>query len=333
MTTTNKTLATSAAISQINGVHSILAGVFAGCVTRSCTSPLDVMKILFQVNHPTAHRSIHHACQQLYVSEGIRGFWKGNLAECFGFDPYAGVKFSIFDTLRSESSAANAPHMEENLHGAIADMGASLAVYPMQVVRTQLALMLRPPLLHSVAFAGFVACELDSFERHRALQTREAAPIEPPEALVCVNARQFRVNASKNRGVLHDDPVDHLIVGSWLGAIAQLVSYPFDSVKQRLEVDTTKRYTGMLDCVKQVVRGEGAMSLYRGTLPNMVRVVPYAAVMFASYEGTKEYLSASSWLVHSSRQDSVATFNDAAIFSHGGYSSMQAHVDLREFAF
>ncbi|RHY89083.1 hypothetical protein DYB31_014950 [Aphanomyces astaci] len=55
--------------------------------------------------------------------------------------------------------------------------------------------------------------------------------------------------------------------------------------------------------------------------------------------GQYETLSAASWLVysfylrHQSRQDTVATFNDAAIFSQGGYSSMQAHVALREIAF
>ncbi|ETV82679.1 hypothetical protein, variant [Aphanomyces astaci] len=55
--------------------------------------------------------------------------------------------------------------------------------------------------------------------------------------------------------------------------------------------------------------------------------------------GQYETLSAASWLVysfylrHQSRQDTVATFNDAAIFSLGGYSSMQAHVALREISF
>ncbi|RHX97761.1 hypothetical protein DYB25_012276 [Aphanomyces astaci] len=297
-TTTNKTLATSAAISQINGVHSILAGVFAGCVTRSCTSPLDVMKILFQVSHPTAHRSIHHACQQLYVSEGIRGFWKGNLAGCFRLGPYAGVKFCIFDTLQSKSSAANAPHMEKAVHGAIAGMGATLAVYPMEVVRTRIIMQ------DATAFRGIHA-ELARIYTNEGVRGLYRGCLSGLVGSIPFEGIQFACyEYSKSYAVQQRWPawrwpehkrqlnsVDHLIVGSWSGAIAQLVSYPFDSVKKRLQVDTTKRYTGMLDCVKQVVRDEGAMSLYRGTLPNMVRVVPYAAVMFASYEGAKEFLS------------------------------------------
>ncbi|EQC25362.1 hypothetical protein SDRG_16771 [Saprolegnia diclina VS20] len=34
------------------------------------------------------------------------------------------------------------------------------------------------------------------------------------------------------------------------------------------------------------------MALFRGTLPNMVRIVPYSAVMFTTYEAAKEFLSA-----------------------------------------
>ncbi|ETW04439.1 hypothetical protein H310_04713 [Aphanomyces invadans] len=295
--TTNKTLATSAAISQINGVHSVLAGVFAGCVTRSCTSPMDVLKILFQVNHPTAHRSIHHACQQLYVSEGLRGFWKGNLAGCFRLGPYAGVKFCIFDTLQSKS-AASAPHVEKAVHGAIAGMCATLAVYPMEVVRTRIIMQ------DATAFRG-IHKELTHIYRKEGMRGLYRGCLSGLVGSIPFEGIQFACyEYSKSYAVQQRWPawrwpehkhqlnsLDHLVIGSWSGAIAQLVSYPFDSVKKRLQADTAKRYTGMLDCLDKVVREEGAVALYRGTLPNMVRVVPYAAVMFASYEAAKDFLS------------------------------------------
>ncbi|OQR90193.1 Mitochondrial Carrier (MC) Family, partial [Achlya hypogyna] len=86
---------------------------------------------------------------------------------------------------------------------------------------------------------------------------------------------------------------DYLAIGSVSGAVAQTVSYPFDSVKKRLQAQElgTKRYAGMLDCFQKVAREEGVAALFRGTLPNLVRVVPYSAVMFASYEAAKKFLT------------------------------------------
>ncbi|GLE07182.1 hypothetical protein PINS_up017179 [Pythium insidiosum] len=44
----------------------------------------------------------------------------------------------------------------------------------------------------------------------------------------------------------------------------------------------------MVDCFRKIIRDEGLLALYRGTVPNLVRIVPYAAVMFSTYELSKK---------------------------------------------
>ncbi|CAK4632178.1 hypothetical protein AeMF1_006692 [Aphanomyces euteiches] len=300
MTNRSKTtLATSAtSMPTLSGTHSIVAGVFAGCVTRSCTSPLDVLKIIFQVNQFQAHRSLPTVCQQLYVTEGLRGFWKGNLAGCFRLGSYAGVKFSVFDTLQSTSNTTSS-HVGKATHGAIAGMCATLIAYPLEVVRTRIILqrsgrsipaevtqiyrsegvrgLYRGCLSGLVGSIPFEGVQFACYEYCKSYAVQQRWPAwRWPESKRSLNS------------------VDYLVIGSVSGAIAQLVSYPFDSVKKRLQADTLakhKQYSGMLDCFDKVIRDEGTLALYRGTLPNMVRVVPYAAVMFASYEAAKGFLS------------------------------------------
>ena len=48
------------------------------------------------------------------------------------------------------------------------------------------------------------------------------------------------------------------------------------------------QYRGPLDVVKQVMRSEGgAVGLYRGLGPTLLREVPGSAAMFAAYEAFK----------------------------------------------
>lgn len=44
--------------------------------------------------------------------------------------------------------------------------------------------------------------------------------------------------------------------------------------------DGTRMYKGVLDALVTIVREEGVMGLYKGYLPNFVKVVPTIAVMF-----------------------------------------------------
>ncbi|CAK4376054.1 unnamed protein product [Aphanomyces euteiches] len=50
-------------------------------------------------------------------------------------------------------------------------------------------------------------------------------------------------------------------------------------------------YNGMAHCRTTIVREDGVRGLYRGAGVNMLRIVPYGAVMFASYEAVKEMLA------------------------------------------
>ncbi|KAF0692380.1 hypothetical protein As57867_016469, partial [Aphanomyces stellatus] len=117
--------------------HSVTAGMIAGCVTRITTSPLDVIKVLIQVNH--ARSGVQGTIKRLYSTQGISGFWKGNLAGCCRLGPYSAVKFSLYDQLQGHYGRNDEPKVVElAICGALAGMVATLTVYPMELVRTRL---------------------------------------------------------------------------------------------------------------------------------------------------------------------------------------------------
>ncbi|KDO21966.1 hypothetical protein SPRG_12832 [Saprolegnia parasitica CBS 223.65] len=280
------------ASSSLSGLESIMAGAFAGCVTRSATSPLDVLKIIFQVQGA----SLRHVIERLYTTEGVRGFWKGNLAGCCRLGPYSGVKFYIFDSLQSSFSETG--HRPSNVHraafGAIAGMIATVSVYPMEVVRTRIIVTTpssSPSMgIHRTLQHIYRAEGLRGLYRGGLSGLVGSIPFEGVQFACYEYCKSLALERKADGESL--GPIDYLGIGSLSGAVAQTISYPFDSVKKRLQVQELgqKRYNGMLDCFRKVVAEEGAMALFRGTLPNMVRIVPYSAVMFTTYEAAKKFL-------------------------------------------
>lgn len=76
--------------------------------------------------------------------------------------------------------------------------------------------------------------------------------------------------------------------GSVAGAIGATVVYPIDLVKTRMQNQRTGKlavvggevalYRNSMDCFGKVIRGEGAIGLYRGLLPQLVGVAPEKAI-------------------------------------------------------
>ncbi|XP_041821398.1 calcium-binding mitochondrial carrier protein SCaMC-3-like isoform X1 [Chelmon rostratus] len=80
---------------------------------------------------------------------------------------------------------------------------------------------------------------------------------------------------------------ERFVAGSLAGATAQTVIYPMEVLKTRLTLRKTGQYSGIADCAKQIIQREGVTAFYKGYLPNMLSIVPYAGIDLAVYETLK----------------------------------------------
>lgn len=55
-------------------------------------------------------------------------------------------------------------------------------------------------------------------------------------------------------------------------------------LKTRLTLRKTGQYSGIADCAKQIIQREGIAAFYKGYVPNMLSIVPYAGIDLAVYE-------------------------------------------------
>lgn len=69
-----------------------------------------------------------------------------------------------------------------------------------------------------------------------------------------------------------------------LRLIFALVCICFQVLKTRLALRKTGQYSGISDCAKQIFRKEGLTAFYKGYVPNMLGIIPYAGIDLAVYE-------------------------------------------------
>ncbi|XP_068816853.1 LOW QUALITY PROTEIN: mitochondrial adenyl nucleotide antiporter SLC25A24-like [Capricornis sumatraensis] len=90
--------------------------------------------------------------------------------------------------------------------------------------------------------------------------------------------------------------IERLISGSLAGATAQTCIYPMEVIKTRLAVGKTGQYSGIIDCGKQLLKQEGARAFFKGYIPNLLGIIPYAGIDLCVYEHLKNH-----WLEQQAR--------------------------------
>lgn len=85
-------------------------------------------------------------------------------------------------------------------------------------------------------------------------------------------------------------PGQRMPSGAMAGAIAQTAIYPLELIRTRLAVCPDGMYHGIIDAFVKIARREGLLAFYRGIVPNMLGILPYAGVDIATFETIKEHL-------------------------------------------
>ncbi|XP_044157603.1 calcium-binding mitochondrial carrier protein SCaMC-1 [Bufo gargarizans] len=109
--------------------------------------------------------------------------------------------------------------------------------------------------------------------------------IAPETAMKFWAYEQYKKMFTSESGKL--GTAERFIAGSLAGATAQTSIYPMEVMKTRLAVAKTGQYNGMFDCAKQILKKEGVLAFYKGYVPNILGIIPYAGIDLAIYETLK----------------------------------------------
>ncbi|XP_051929413.1 calcium-binding mitochondrial carrier protein SCaMC-1 [Hippocampus zosterae] len=109
--------------------------------------------------------------------------------------------------------------------------------------------------------------------------------IAPETAIKFMAYEKYKKMLSSEPGKIKTH--ERFIAGSLAGATAQTAIYPMEVMKTRLTLRKTGQYSGMFDCAKKILKREGVKAFYKGYLPNILGIIPYAGIDLAIYESLK----------------------------------------------
>ncbi|OAL52082.1 mitochondrial carrier protein-like protein [Pyrenochaeta sp. DS3sAY3a] len=288
---------------------SFVAGGVAGAVSRTVVSPLERLKILFQVQSVGRNEykmSVPKALAKMWREEGWRGFMAGNGTNCIRIVPYSAVQFSAYNVYKkffeSEPGAPLGPY-QRLFCGGLAGVTSVTFTYPLDIVRTRL----------SIQSASFASLKKEAGQKLPGMwallvsmyKTEGGAPalyrgIIPTVAGVApyvgLNFMVYEIARTQFTPEGQKDPsaFGKLGAGAVSGAVAQTITYPFDVLRRRFQVNTMSgmgyQYSGVFDAIRSIIRTEGLRGLYKGIVPNLLKVAPSMASSWLSFEMTRDML-------------------------------------------
>lgn len=286
------------------------AGGVAGAISRTVVSPLERLKILYQIQRVGREEykmSVVKGLMKMWKEEGWRGFTRGNGTNCIRIIPYSAVQFGSYNFYKrffEPSPGAELSSVRRLICGGAAGITSVFFTYPLDIVRTRL----------SIQSASFAALESPAGGKLPGMWTtllimyhteggilalyRGIIPtIAGVAPYVGLNFMTYELVRSyfTPEGESNPTAIRKLAAGAISGAVAQTCTYPFDVLRRRFQINTMSgmgyEYKSIFDAIRVIIAQEGIKGMYKGIIPNLLKVAPSMASSWLTFEITRDLLT------------------------------------------
>jgi solute carrier family 25 (adenine nucleotide translocator) protein 4/5/6/31 len=279
-----------------------LMGGVSGAIAKTCTAPIERVKLLIQTQDANPrvisgevqrYNGIVDCFVRVNKEQGFGAFWRGNMTNILRYFPTQAFNFAFKDTIkkifpRYDSKTNFTAFFIVNVaSGGLAGAGSLCIVYPLDYARTRLA-----------SDVGSGARDFEGL-----FDCLKKTASGPSGFLALYNGFGVSVTGIiPYRGVyfgLYDtfssmNPyksdfgvigfVSKFAVAQASAIAAGYASYPFDTVRRRLQMQSEKPkdkwlYKGTMDCFSKIAKDEGIASMFKGAGANALRTVGSALVL------------------------------------------------------
>uniref|UniRef100_A0A8D2A4M8 EF-hand domain-containing protein n=1 Tax=Sus scrofa TaxID=9823 RepID=A0A8D2A4M8_PIG len=272
----------------------LVAGGGAGAVSRTCTAPLDRLKVLMQVHASRSNNMcIVGGFTQMIQEGGARSLWRGNGINVLKIAPESAIKFMAYEQIkRLVGTDQETLRIHERLvAGSLAGAIAQSSIYPMEVLKTRMALR------KTGQYSGMLDCARKILAREGVAAFYKGYVPNMlgiiPYAGIDLAVYETLKNAWLQRYAVNSaDPGVFVLLacGTMSSTCGQLASYPLALVRTRMQAQASVEgapEVSMSSLFKQILRTEGAFGLYRGLAPNFMKVIPAVSISYVVYENLK----------------------------------------------
>ncbi|BAT78519.1 adenine nucleotide transporter BTL3 Adenine nucleotide transporter BT1-like protein [Vigna angularis] len=291
----------------VNTTKHLWAGAIAAMVSRTCVAPLERLKLEYIVRGEK--RNIFELISKIAASQGLRGFWKGNLVNILRTAPFKAVNFCAYDTYRKQllrfSGNEETTNFERFIAGAAAGITATIICLPLDTIRTKLVApggealggvigafqyMIRTEGFFSL-YKGLVPSIISMAPSgavfYGVYDILKSAYLHSPEGKKRIQNMHKEGQELSAFDQLELGPVRTLLNGAIAGACAEAATYPFEVVRRRLQLQVQATKLSSFATFVKIVEQGGIPALYAGLVPSLLQVLPSASISFFVYEFMK----------------------------------------------
>ena len=287
--------------------NKLIIGGLSGIISRTLTAPLELAKIRQQNNQvSTANFSLY----KMIKKEGFFSLWKGNYANCIRIFPQNAINYAIYSELTKHNNSVFTSLFAGSVSGAI----SIASIYPFENARTRLSLQSsgnnaiynglidvfkKTPLSSlyqglKTSIIGFTPYNAIMFGSNKLLHNMFNTYINCDDMLSINNKTSNRNGYREKINTIYKN-YGSFIIGGLAGTIALTITYPTDLLRRRQQIiglyNSTKTNTNtntnnksLKYIVREIIKDEGIIGLYRGIIPAYIKIFPSIALSFYCYD-------------------------------------------------
>jgi len=281
----------------VSFMKDFLAGGISAAVSKTAVAPIERVKLLLQVQHVSKqlapdqqYKGMLDCFVRIPKEQGFLAFWRGNLANVIRYFPTQALNFAFKDKYKQIFLGGVDKNKQfwRYFMGNLASGGAAGAtslcfVYPLDFARTRLAADIGKTGAER-EFSGLGNCLTKIFKSDGLVGLYRGFGVSV-QGIIIYRAAYFGFFDTA-KGML-PDPKNTPFLVSWAIAqtvttIAGIVSYPFDTVRRRMMMQSgraDKMYKNTIDCWVKIAKTEGRKAFFKGAFSNVLRGTGGALVL------------------------------------------------------
>merc|ERR1712070_784362 len=290
-----------------------LAGGVSGAIAKTCTAPIERVKLIIQTQDANPriisgeiprYTGIANCFTRVAAEQGVGAFWRGNFVNILRYFPTQAFNFAFKDTIKAMFPKYN-PKTEFGMFfatnmasGGMGGAGSLTIVYPLDYARTRLASDVGSG---NPQFSGLFDCLSKTISGGGFFSMYNGFGVSVV-GIVAYRGPYFGVYDTlkeknpfkKDKGII--GLFSKFCIAQATAIIAGFISYPFDTVRRRLQMQAEKPkeqwlYAGTVDCAVKIIKDEGINAMFKGFAANVLRTLGGALVL-VGYDEIKRIIGA-----------------------------------------
>ena len=251
------------------------------------------------------------AVKNLWAGGGVRNFFAGNGLNVLKVMPESAIKFGAYEASKralAQIEGSDTTHLQpwsQFLAGGIGGVVSQCVVYPLDTLkfRMQCSTVQGGPtgntLIAQTAKEMWRQGRLMPYYRGLWMGLAGMFPYSAIDLFIFENGKRLVLSRKAQAQRCHEEDVDmgNLmtgVIGATSGGISATAVYPINLLRTRLQAQGTvlhrPTYTGIVDVTRKTIQSEGVLGLWKGAMPNLLKVAPAVSISYLVYENSKSMM-------------------------------------------